>query len=205
MKELAKQCAPIAEAIAKNCKVAPQLVLAPLIWGVEDLLKKQADALERLTADLADVTSMYNRLVDDVHAARTERDLALERGAEYSEQVAKQDLKIERLTAELGQAPEIQRMLMADCKRLTAERDAALAASRHETDLCQQALEDLEKVTAERDALRADAERYEFLRNNFATKSEDSVDDFIALEPMTGDCFDAHIDLLIEEFERAKK
>ena len=147
MKELAKQCAPIAEAIAKNCKVAPQLVLAPLIWGVEDLLKKQADALERLTADLADVTSMYNRLVDDVHAARTERDLALERGAEYSEQVAKQDLKIERLTAEnLRLAGEVSnrnsRALAGDTatkqfdamyeeiERLTGERDAAYAAGR---------------------------------------------------------------------------
>ena len=122
----------------------------------QEVVNEAADALERLTAELADVTSMYNRLVDDVHAARTERDLALERGAEYSEQLSKQDLKIERLTAE-------------------------------------------------RDALRADAERYEFLRNKFATKSENSVDDFIALEPMTGDCFDAHIDLLMEEFERAKK
>ena len=170
---------------------------------------ESAYALERLNADngrlsnLLQGNTMY--LEAELSERTTERDLALERGAEYSEQLAKQDLKIERLTAELGQAPEIQRMLMADCKRLTAERDAALAASRHETDLCQQALEDLEKVTAERDALRADAERYEFLRNNFATKSEDSVDDFIALEPMTGDCFDAHIDLLMEEFERAKK
>ena len=30
--------------------------------------------LERLTAERDDVTSMYNRLVDDVHAARAERD-----------------------------------------------------------------------------------------------------------------------------------
>ena len=194
MKELAKQCAPIAEAIAKNCKVAPQLVLAPLIWGVEDLLKKQADALERLTADLADVTSMYNRLVDDVHAARTERDLALERGAEYSEQVAKQDLKIERLTAEnLRLAGEV------------SNRNSRALAGDTATKQFDAMYEDIERLTAERDALRADAERYEFLRNNFATKSEDSVDDFIALEPMTGDCFDAHIDLLMEEFERAKK
>ena len=112
-----------------------------------------ANALERLNAELT--ASRYWR-EQEAQELSTERDLALERGAEYSEQLAKQDLKIERLTAE-------------------------------------------------RDALRADAERYEFLRNNFATKSEDSVDDFIALEPMTGDCFDAHIDLLMEEFERAKK
>ena len=38
------------------------------------LNREAADALERLTAELADVTSMYNRLVDDVHAARAERD-----------------------------------------------------------------------------------------------------------------------------------
>ena len=119
--------------------------------GAESL--EAAYALERLNAELT--ASRYWR-DQEAQDLSTERDLALERGAERLEQLAKQDLKIERLTAE-------------------------------------------------RDALRADAERYEFLRNNFATKSEDSVDDFIALEPMTGDCFDAHIDLLIEEFERAKK
>ena len=119
--------------------------------GAESL--EAADALERLNAELT--ASRYWR-DQEAQDLSTERDLALERGAEYLEQLSKQDLKIERLTAE-------------------------------------------------RDALRADAERYEFLRNSFATKSESSVDDFIALEPMTGDCFDAHIDLLIEEFERAKK
>ena len=36
--------------------------------------KEAADALERMVAELADVTSMYNRCVDDVHAARVERD-----------------------------------------------------------------------------------------------------------------------------------
>ena len=119
--------------------------------GAESL--EAADALERLNAELT--ASRYWR-DQEAQDLSTERDLALERGAEYLEQLSKQDLKIERLTAE-------------------------------------------------RDALRADAERYEFLRNSFATKSESSVDDFIALEPMTGDCFDAHIDLLMEEFERAKK
>ena len=49
-------------------------------------------------------------------------------------------------------------------------------------------------------ATSKDAERYRFLRDNFATKSEHSVDDFIALEPMTGDYFDAHIDILMSEF-----
>ena len=33
---------PIAEDIAKNCSTAPQLVIAPLIWGIEDLLKSGA-------------------------------------------------------------------------------------------------------------------------------------------------------------------
>ena len=45
-----------------------------------------------------------------------------------------------------------------------------------------------------------DAERYRFLRDNFATKSANSVYDFIKLEPMTGDYFDAHIDILMQEF-----
>jgi hypothetical protein len=89
----------------------------------------------RLTAELADVTSMYNRCVDDVHAARVERD-ALQEGLDGWH----------------------SRYL--DCE---VERDAALAASRHETDLCQQALEDLEKVTAENAALRIDAMRYRFI------------------------------------------
>ena len=38
-----------------------------------------------------------------------------------------------------------------DCE---VERDAALAASRHETDMCQQALEDLEKMRGESGVLR---------------------------------------------------
>ena len=38
--------------------------------------------------------------------------------------------------------------------RLATERDAALAASRHETDMCQQALEDLEKMRGESGVLR---------------------------------------------------
>ena len=66
---------------------------------------------------------------------------------------------IERLTAELGDLPEAQRELMAENKRVTAERDAALAASRHETDLRQQALEEMDTliaITNERDALKAE-------------------------------------------------
>ena len=39
-------------------------------------------------------------------------------------------------------------------ERMEDERDAALAASRHETDLCQQALEDLEKMRGESGVLR---------------------------------------------------
>ena len=50
-----------------------------------------------------------------------------------------------------------------------------------------------------------DAKRYRFLRDEFATKSANSVDDFIALEPMTGDYFDAHIDILMSEFESKKE
>jgi hypothetical protein len=70
----------------------------------------------------------------------------------------------------------------------------------------------IEALTAERDTLRQqlakaqrDADRYRFLRDNFATKSENSVDDFIALEPMTGEYFDAHIDILMSEFYANKK
>ena len=159
---------------------------------------ESAYALERLNADngrlsnLLQGNTMY--LEAELSERTTERDLALERGAEYSEQVAKQDLKIERLTAEnLRLAGEV------------SNRNSRALAGDTATKQFDAMYEDIERLTAERDALRADAERYEFLRNNFATKSEDSVDDFIALEPMTGDCFDAHIDLLMEEFERAKK
>jgi hypothetical protein len=70
----------------------------------------------------------------------------------------------------------------------------------------------IEELTAERDTLRQqlakaqrDGERYRFLRDNFATKSENSVDDFIALEPMTGEYFDAHIDILMSEFYATSK
>ena len=42
--------------------------------GVDGTCGEAADALERMVAELADVTSMYNRCVDDVHAARVERD-----------------------------------------------------------------------------------------------------------------------------------
>lgn len=56
--------------------------------------------------------------------------------------------------------------MLAELERLTAERDAALQASRYESDLCGQALEDIKAATAERDALREDAERYRWLRNN---------------------------------------
>lgn len=52
----------------------------------------------------------------------------------------------------------------------------------------------------QRDELAKDTERYRFLRDNLASKSANSVDDFIALEPMTGDYFDAHIDILMSEF-----
>ena len=42
--------------------------------GVDETCGEAAAALERMAAELADVTSMYNRCVDDVHAARAERD-----------------------------------------------------------------------------------------------------------------------------------
>ena len=67
------------------------------------------------------------------------------------------------------------------------------------------AFEEVYRLKDEVKRLTADAKRYEFLRNNFATKSEHSVDDFIALEPMTGDYFDAHIDILMAEFQGAGK
>ena len=57
-------------------------------------------------------------------------------------------------------------------ERLTGERDAALAASRYETDLCQQALDtvkevqaEVDRTIAERDALRADAERLNWMED----------------------------------------
>jgi hypothetical protein len=79
-------------------------------------------------------------------------------------------------------------------------------------DLQMEAADAIEALTAECDTLRQqlaeaqrDAERYRFLRDHFATKSENSVDDFIALEPMTGEYFDAHIDILMSEFYADKK
>lgn len=57
----------------------------------------------------------------------------------------------------------------------------------------------VDSTIAERDTLsqqlaeaQCDAERYRFLRDHFATKSENSVDDFITLEPMTGECGHLH-------------
>ena len=64
------------------------------------------------------------------------------------------------LLAERDQLIETSVWQATEISRLTAERDAALAASRYETDLCQQALVDLNKLTAERDAALA-ASRYE--------------------------------------------
>lgn len=69
-----------------------------------------------------------------------------EHGKEY---VLKSDAmrEIERLTFERD---SFQRVGIATME----ERDAALAASRHETDMCQQALEDLEKMRGESGVLR---------------------------------------------------
>lgn len=39
---------PIAEDIAKNCSTAPQLVIAPLIWGIGDLVKSGALCASKL-------------------------------------------------------------------------------------------------------------------------------------------------------------
>jgi hypothetical protein len=90
--------------------------------------------------------------------------------------------------------------------------DAIEARDKHlvkNTKLC---IKRIAEITEERDTLRQqlaeaqkDADRYRFLRDNFATKSENSVDDFIALEPMTGEYFDAHIDILMSEFHAAMK
>ena len=63
----------------------------------------------------------------------------------------------------------------------------------------------IENLRQQRDELGKDAERYRFLRDNFASKSANSVDDFIALEPMTGDYFEAHIDILMNEFFGTQK
>ena len=62
--------------------------------GAESL--EAADALERLNAELT--ASRYWR-EQEAKELSTERDLALERGAERLEQLAKQDLKIDALRA----------------------------------------------------------------------------------------------------------
>ena len=68
--------------------------------------------------------------------------------------------------------------MLAELERLTAERDAALQASRYESDLCGQALEDIKAATAERDALREDAERYRWLRSLSRSEMYDKGVDF---------------------------
>ncbi len=73
---------------------------------------------------------------------------------------------IDRLTAERDEDAERRALLFKQNVVLTAERDAALAASRHETDLCQQALDDMElwrknfiEMQAERDAYQRAADK----------------------------------------------
>ena len=73
--------------------------------------------------------------------------------------------EFERLTFErdqLLQSAERVRVYKQRCLEAISERDAALAASRHETDMCQQALDtvkevqvEVDRTIAERDALRA--------------------------------------------------
>jgi hypothetical protein len=114
-----------------------------------------ADALERMEAEKMNLTA------DIVEIATLRDKLLFDRNAE-----------IERLTTEnaaLREGLDGWHARYLDCEvefarlvdvchaaklRLATERDAALAASRHETDMCQQALEDLEKMRGESGVLR---------------------------------------------------
>lgn len=86
--------------------------------------KEAADALERLTAELADVTSMYNRCVDDVHAARVERD-SLKEGLDgwhsrFLDAEVERDALKEQMTADRKQFLDMRDerdALRADAKR----------------------------------------------------------------------------------------
>ena len=55
-------------------ELAERLKARPIIYAVaaHDMLRSQEAEIERLKAEVFDVTSMYNRCVDDVHALRTE-------------------------------------------------------------------------------------------------------------------------------------
>ena len=129
------------------------------------LLKEAADEIERLTAENL-------RLAGEV-SNRNSRALA---GDTATKQFDAMYEDIESLTAELNSikeknAPEIG-SINAYITNLTSERDAALAASRYETDLCQQALDtvkevqaEVDRTIAERDALRADAERLNWMED----------------------------------------
>ena len=112
---------------------------------------KAADALERMAFENL-------RLAGEV-SNRNSRALA---GDTATKQFDAMYEEIERLTAHDQFLADANKKWIADCERLTAERDAALAASRHETDLCQQALDtvkevqaEVDRTIAERDALRA--------------------------------------------------
>ena len=121
----------------------------------KDWREECADALESLTAENL-------RLAGEV-SNRNSRALA---GDTATKQFDAMYEDIESLTAELNSikeknAPEIG-SINAYITNLTSERDAALAASRYETDLCQQALDtvkevqaEVDRTIAERDALRA--------------------------------------------------
>ena len=62
--------------------------------------------------------------------------------------------KVDAMTAENAALKEVLVGWHARFLDMEIERDAALAASRHETDMCQQALEDLEKMRGESGVLR---------------------------------------------------
>ncbi|MDP2255451.1 MAG: hypothetical protein Q8K05_05225, partial [Polaromonas sp.] len=121
-------------------------------------LVRQEDALTQnfaLAKQLSDAQGALATKEAEIAALTAERD---HWRANHDAQVRRARLLIERQDIPVERVKAYEQVTA-----LTAERDAAMAASRYETDLCGQALTDLKKMTVERDALRKDADRYDWI------------------------------------------
>ena len=103
--------------------------------------------IERLNKALEFWKNGHMEMTKELFAARRENDTA-------EDEYIKSEEKVIALTAERDSLKEGLDGWHARYLDCGVERDAALAASRHETDMCQQALEDLEKMRGESGVLR---------------------------------------------------
>ena len=95
-----------------------------------------ADALERMVAELADVTSMYNRCVDDVHAARVERD-SLQEGldgwhARYLDCEVERDVEKEHVRQCVANIANLRALLTSQSSAYDSGYQAGREAMRQE-------------------------------------------------------------------------